>query len=70
MSKVQMYLYNIFNYIYIIKLSDGETYEGYPNRDSIKYKELYNLNQIKTLKRRTLRNKRFSKKSSLLIDIA
>ena len=68
-EKITIPYNNIFKDISIIKLSDGETYEGYPNRDSIKYKELYNLNQIKSLKRGTLRNKSFCKTWSLLIDI-
>jgi len=34
-------------------------YEGYPNRDSLKYKELYGLEYIKTLRRGTLRNKSY-----------
>tara|TARA_Y100000746_G_C15446231_1_gene425106 strand:- start:801 stop:1889 length:1089 start_codon:yes stop_codon:yes gene_type:complete len=68
-EKITIPYNNIFKDISIIKLSDWETYEGYPNRDSIKYKELYNLNQIKSLKRGTLRNKSFCKTWSLLIDI-
>ena len=68
-EKITIPYNNIFKDISIIKFSDGETYEGYPNRDSIKYKELYNLNQIKSLKRGTLRNKSFCKTWSLLIDI-
>ena len=59
----------VFKDLSKIKLSNTESYEGYPNRDSLKYKELYNLHGVKTLKRGTIRNKSFCKTWSILIDL-
>ena len=38
---------------------EGETYEGYANRDSMGYADIYGVPKIKTLLRGTLRNKNF-----------
>ncbi len=59
----------VFKDLSKINLSNTESYEGYPNRDSLKYKELYNLHGVKTLKRGTIRNKSFCKTWSILIDL-
>ena len=59
----------VFKDLAKINLSNTESYEGYPNRDSLKYKELYNLHGVKTLKRGTIRNKSFCKTWSILIDL-
>ena len=59
----------VFKDISKINLSNTESYEGYPNRDSLKYKKLYNLDGVKTLKRGTIRNKSFCKTWSILIDL-
>lgn len=59
----------VFKDITKINLTHSDSYEGYPNRDSLKYKKLYNLNGIKTLKRGTIRNKSFCKTWSILIDL-
>ena len=45
------------------------TFLWYANRDSLKYKSLYNLKDIKPLKRGTLRHKGFCKTWSLLINL-
>ena len=59
----------VFKDISKINLSNTESYEGYPNRDSLKYKKLYKLDGVKTLKRGTIRNKSFCKTWSILIDL-
>jgi len=59
----------IFKDLTSINIPENEYFEGYANRDSLKYKSLYNLNDIKTLKRGTLRHKGFCKTWSLLIDL-
>ncbi|MEL0009017.1 MAG: saccharopine dehydrogenase C-terminal domain-containing protein [Flammeovirgaceae bacterium] len=59
----------VFKDLSKINLTPTESYEGYPNRDSLKYKELYNLHGVKTLKRGTIRNKSFCKTWSVLIDL-
>jgi saccharopine dehydrogenase (NADP+, L-glutamate forming) len=45
----------LFKKIEHITLPDGTSYEGYPNRDSISYKEVYGLQKVKTMIRGTLR---------------
>ena len=59
----------IFKDFTSINIPENEYFEGYANRDSLKYKSLYNLNDIKTLKRGTLRHKGFCETWSLLIDL-
>ena len=59
----------IFKDLTSINIPENEPFEGYANRDSLKYKSLYNLNDIKTLKRGTLRHKGFCETWSLLIDL-
>ncbi len=59
----------VFKDISKINLTHKECYEGYPNRDSLKYKKLYNLHGVKTLKRGTIRNKSFCKTWSVLVDL-
>lgn len=59
----------IFKDLTSINIPENEYFEGYANRDSLKYKSLYNLNDIKTLKRGTLRHKGFCETWSLLIDL-
>ena len=59
----------IFKDLTSINISKNEYFEGYANRNSLKYKSLYNLNDIKTIKRGTLRHKGFCKTWSLLIDL-
>ncbi len=44
-------------------------YEGYANRDSLKYLETYGLNNIKTMLRGTLRNKGFCKAWNVLVQL-
>tara|TARA_B100000475_G_scaffold199341_1_gene181477 strand:- start:1877 stop:3202 length:1326 start_codon:yes stop_codon:yes gene_type:complete len=59
----------IFKDLTSINIPENEPFEGYANRDSLKYKSLYNLNDIKTLKRGTLRHKGFCETWSLLINL-
>jgi saccharopine dehydrogenase (NADP+, L-glutamate forming) len=44
-------------------------YEGYANRDSLKYIETYNLGEIKTMLRGTLRNKGFCSAWNILVQL-
>ena len=44
-------------------------YEGYPNRDSLKYKDLYGLDNIKTLRRGTLRNKSYCSSWHVFVEL-
>lgn len=44
-------------------------YEGYANRDSLKYRETYGLKNIKTMLRGTLRNKGFCSAWNVLVQL-
>ncbi len=44
-------------------------YDGYANRDSLKYLDTYGLNNIKTMLRGTLRNKGFCKAWNVLVQL-
>ena len=51
----------VFSSVKHINFNDSEFYEGYPNRDSLKYRSIYKLENVKTLKRGTLRHPGFCK---------
>ena len=59
----------VFSDLKKIHLSKSKTYEGYPNRDSLKYKNLYGLENINTLIRGTLRHPGFCKAWNILINL-
>ena len=48
---------------------DGRPYDGYPNRDSLGYRELYGLTEVETLVRGTLRSAGFSQSWDLLVQL-
>lgn len=52
--------------VYIPKMG---WYDGYPNRDSLKYKEAYGLNDTPTILRGTLRHKGFCKAWNILVQL-
>ena len=49
----------LFSRITPVEVPGYGSYEGYANRDSLKYRETYGLEKIKTMLRGTLRNKGF-----------
>ena len=59
----------LFERLENIKVLDAGEFEGYANRDSIKYLDIYNLKNIDTLFRGTLRNKGFSSAWNLLVKL-
>lgn len=59
---------NLFSYNKKIKFSKLGTYSIYPNRDSLKYKDLYNLEHVKTFIRATIRPVEFMKGWQVLVD--
>ncbi len=59
----------VFSDLKEIKLSKSHTYEGYPNRNSLKYKKLYGLEKINTLIRGTLRHPGFCKAWNILVNL-
>lgn len=51
--------HQVFRRTEIIKIDKWGDFEGYANRDSLKYREVYGLNDIPTIYRGTLRRKGF-----------
>ena len=48
---------------------EGRPYDGYPNRDSLGYRELYGLQEVETLVRGTLRSSGFSQSWDVLVQL-
>ena len=48
---------------------EGRAYDGYPNRDSLSYREAYGLQDVETLVRGTLRSSGFSQSWDLLVQL-
>ncbi|MHC5201911.1 saccharopine dehydrogenase C-terminal domain-containing protein [Myroides sp. LJL119] len=59
---------NLFKNAYTLDNIHG-SFEVYPNRDSLKYQEVYGLTHVKTLQRTTIRRPGFCKAWSILIDL-
>ena len=55
--------------INLIKIPRLGTFEGYANRDSIKYRDIYKLNDVNTLIRGTLRNKGFCSSWDIIVKL-
>ena len=68
-KKVKLSYDEIFNKINLIEIPQLGIFEGYANRNSIKYLDIYNLNNIDTLFRGTLRNRGFSSAWNLLVKL-
>ena len=52
-----------------IKIEKYGQFEVYPNRDSLKYKEIYSLNNIKTMIRGTIRKVGFSESWNMFVKL-
>ncbi|HPH82031.1 MAG TPA: saccharopine dehydrogenase C-terminal domain-containing protein [Flavobacteriales bacterium] len=52
-----------------IRFSGGVCYDGYPNRDSISYREVYGLNAIQTMIRGTLRHPGYCKAWNVFVQL-
>jgi saccharopine dehydrogenase-like NADP-dependent oxidoreductase len=61
--------YNLFKRVEPVVMKGIGTYEGYPNRDSLKYKLVYGLNQIETMLRGTIREKGFCNGWDILVEM-
>lgn len=59
--------YALFQNAEQISISNDLTFDGYANRDSLKYKEVYQWDQIETLYRGTLRRPNFCKAWNILV---
>ena len=61
--------YRLFDNTETINIDEMGEFEVYPNRDSLKYRKLYNLDDIQTMKRGTIRKVGFSKSWNMLIRL-
>lgn len=52
-----------------IHFANGALYDGYPNRDSLSYKEIYGLHAIKTMVRGTLRHSGFCRAWNIFVQL-
>lgn len=59
----------LFRRTEVIHLDGYGDFEGYANRDSLKYRDIYNLHDIPTIYRGTLRRKGFSKSWDAFVQI-
>jgi len=61
--------YRLFDNTETINIDEIGEFEVYPNRDSLKYRKLYNLDDIQTMNRGTIRKVGFSKSWNMLIRL-
>ena len=66
--KVNIPYKKIFQDFSNIDIPNSGHFEGYPNRNSMQYIDLYNLKDVRTLKRGTLRHKGFCKAWNFIIN--
>jgi len=59
----------VFRRTEIIKIDGYGVFEGYANRDSLKYREVYGLNDVPTIYRGTLRRKGFCKAWDIFVKL-
>ncbi len=59
----------LFRRTEVIKIDGFGKFEGYANRDSLKYRDIYDLHDIPTIYRGTLRRKGFSKSWNAFVQI-
>ena len=59
----------LFRRTEVIEIEGYGQFEGYANRDSLKYRDIYGLHDIPTIYRRTLRRKNFSKSWDAFVQI-
>jgi saccharopine dehydrogenase (NADP+, L-glutamate forming) len=52
-----------------IRFANETLYDGYPNRDSLSYKEIYGLHKIKTMLRGTLRHSGFCRAWNIFVQL-
>ena len=61
--------HQIFRRTEFLDIDKWGRFEGYANRDSLKYKEVYKLNDIETLYRGTLRRVRFGRAWNVFVQL-
>lgn len=61
--------HKVFSRIEILHIDEYGEFEGYANRDSLKYREIYGLHDIQTMYRGTLRKPGFCKAWDILVQL-
>jgi len=61
--------HKLFRRTEILRINDGDKFEAYPNRDSLKYLEVYGLQDILTLYRGTIRRIGFSRAWNMFVQL-
>ena len=61
--------HQLFNHLEKFNIEGSGVYEAYPNRDSLKYRELYHLHDLDTMVRGTFRKEGYSKAWQALISL-
>lgn len=61
--------HKLFRRTEVIEIEGYGKFEGYANRDSLKYRDVYDLHDIPTIYRGTLRRKGFSKSWNVFVEI-
>jgi saccharopine dehydrogenase-like NADP-dependent oxidoreductase len=61
--------HKLFSRLHEVHFEDVGTYVAYPNRDSISYRKLYNLEHVPTLLRGTLRRPGFCESWNILVQL-
>lgn len=61
--------HNLFNRTEVVSIDDHGDFEGYPNRDSLSYRDVYGLENIPTILRGTLRKKGFTEAWHILVQL-
>lgn len=52
-----------------IRFDNGEAYDGYPNRDSLGYREIYGLEDVQTMIRGTLRHQGYCRAWNIFVQM-
>ena len=68
-KKIILSYNEIFQNINLIEIPGLGTFEGYANRDSIKYRDIYKIDDVNTLIRGTLRNKGFCSSWDIILKL-
>lgn len=61
--------HKLFRRTEFIDIADYGTFEGYANRDSLKYRSIYGLEDVKTIYRGTLRRKGYSRSWDAFVQL-
>ncbi len=61
--------HKLFRRTEVVEIDGFGQFEGYANRDSLKYRDIYNLNDIPTIYRGTFRRKGFSRAWNVFVQL-